>query len=95
MKRLFLTLTAFAFASTTALAGVIDDQRQLDKLTEACREASSETDQACVAVQKLTSDLKARGYCVYGHGVIGRAARGHCYEIKVISSGDYLKEGDR
>ena len=82
-------ITALLAASTSAYATVLDDQRRLDKLENTCRGAggpTSETDKACDAVDKLAKDLQARGYCVYGHGVIGIKGKGdHCYTIKALN----------
>jgi len=97
MKTL-LAAAAIAFAlGVSARATVIDDQRRLDVLTEACRGSGEtgsleEANKACIDEMKFEDDLKAHGYCVYGHGVIGRARGSHCYEIKEISSGKYLEK---
>jgi hypothetical protein len=39
---------------------------------------------ACAAVDVLVKKLNAQGYCIYGHGVVGRSSKDkkHCYEIK-------------
>ena len=39
----------------------------------------------CAAAEKLGKKLKAGGYCIYGHGVVGRASRDgkHCYTISI------------
>jgi hypothetical protein len=49
-------------------------------LNEECR--SPEPGEACAARDKLSAKLVARGYCIYGHGVLGRYSKDkrHCYE---------------
>lgn len=41
------------------------------------------TIKACAAADKLKKKLTARGYCTYGHGVVGRSSKDgkHCYRI--------------
>ena len=88
MKKLLLA-TALLTIATAAHASLRDDQDRLDALEEACRAPggpNAETDKACADVDKLTKELDARGYCVYGHGVIGRKGKGHCYAMKLPAS---------
>ena len=37
---------------------------------------------ACVAASKLQKTLTAQGFCVYGHGEVGRAGGTHCYLLR-------------
>jgi hypothetical protein len=87
-----LTQTAFAVFLSIALVVISlgiaradtlsEDQRHLDALNSVCRAAggpNSETEQACDAADKFAKHLETRGFCVYGHGVIGFQAKSHCY----------------
>jgi hypothetical protein len=45
---------------------------------------AEEIQKACTDAEVLAKKLMARGFCMYGHGVIGIASknRKHCYERK-------------
>jgi hypothetical protein len=35
----------------------------------------------CATADRLKKSLKARGFCFYGHGVVGRRGGSHCYTL--------------
>jgi hypothetical protein len=85
MKTLLLAAVALIAISVPAHAGTLpDDVSRWYALNEICRSAgtSDEIDKACDLTRRLSKDLVARGYCIYGHGVIGRYSKNkrHCYE---------------
>jgi hypothetical protein len=92
--KMFATIAMTLALIGLAHANPFDDTRRLDTLNNACRapgsiyaggEGTSESNKACDDVDKLTKSLEARGFCVYGHGVIGIKGKGyHCYRIKGI-----------
>jgi hypothetical protein len=55
-------------------------------LNDVCRGPgpTAQTDAACAARDRLSDELVDRGFCIYGHGVIGVYSRDkrHCYERK-------------
>ena len=60
-------------------------QEELDDLQGRCNGTDdvAAITKACDARDKLVGDLWDKGYCVYGHGVIGRRGHGdRCYKIK-------------
>jgi hypothetical protein len=61
-------------------------ERSLEARNTACRVAAgteTENVKICNAVDQMIKELDGKGYCVYGHGAIGRKGRGnHCYTIK-------------
>jgi len=46
--------------------------------------SDEQREQTCAAADKLAEKLEARGYCIYGHGVVGVSSKDkkHCYERK-------------
>ena len=88
-KLLLLLAIAMTAAPATPVAAAAGNLRQdwhrLDVLAGTCNSPAGpneKTEKACADRDKLSVDLGKRGYCVYGHGVIGIKGKGkHCYEI--------------
>ena len=57
--------------------------RQFEDAYEKCQYVLEHGD-ACEVAGKLGKKLDPRKYCVYGHGVVGKASRDgkHCYTIR-------------
>ena len=56
------------------------DIRKWKDLNEECTYGKP-TQEGCDAAEALGKKLVARGYCLYGHGDVGKASGEHCYLI--------------
>lgn len=80
MKHIIAIVALLAAVAPTAALDA--DARRWEQLNEICVYGSGQP-QICASADKLRQRLLARGYCTYGHGVVGRAGKGgRCFAIR-------------